>query len=88
MDPHSGLGPRAQMALERAGLSGATNSLTLEEIVALQRDYSSDDAASTVSIDQDDSSVPEWTPATAIATDPIFGFAELIIVLEAIPKPN
>ena len=46
------------MALERAGLSGAANSLTLEEIAALQRDYPSDDTASTVSIDQEESSVP------------------------------
>ena len=38
VDPHSGSGPRAQMALERAGLSGAANSLTLEEKGALQRD--------------------------------------------------
>ena len=76
------------MALERAGLSGAANSLTLEEIVALQRDYSSDDAASTVSIDQEESSSPKWTPAAAIATDPIFGFADPIIVSEAIPDHN
>ena len=45
VDPYSGLGPGAQMALERAGLSGAANSLSLEEIAALQEDYSSDDAA-------------------------------------------
>ena len=28
VEPHNGLGPRALMALERAGLSGAANSLT------------------------------------------------------------
>ena len=32
----TGLGSRALMALERAGLSGAVDSLTLEEIAALR----------------------------------------------------
>ena len=31
------------------------------------------------------SPVPEWTPATAIATDPIFGFAEPIVVSPDVP---
>ena len=76
------------MALERAGLSGAANYLTLEEIAALQRDYPSDDTASTVSLDQEESSVPVWTQATAIDMDPIFGFAEPIIVSNSVTKPN
>ena len=76
------------MALERAGLSGATDSLTSEEIATLQRDYPSDDTASTVSIDQEESSVPTWTPAAAIAEDPIFGFADPIIVSNAVSEPN
>ena len=49
----TGSGSRALMALERAGLSDAANSLTLEEIAALQRDYPSDDTVSTVSLDQE-----------------------------------
>ena len=87
-DPDNGLGSRALMALERAGLSGAADSLTLEEIAALQRDYPSDDTASTVSIDQEESSVPTWTPAAAIASDPIYGFADPIIVSDAVSEPN
>ena len=74
------------MALERAGLSGAAHSLTLEEIAALQRDYPSDDTASTVSLDQDDLSVPVRTLAAAIGMDPIFGHAEPIDVSSSVPE--
>ena len=82
----TGSGSGALMALERAGLSGAANSLTMEEIAALQRDYPSDDTASTISLDQDDPSVPVWTLAAAIDMDPIFGFAEPIIVSSSVPE--
>ena len=37
-EPVTGSGSGALMALERAGLSGAANYLTMEEIAALQRD--------------------------------------------------
>ena len=75
------------MALERAGLSGAANSFNLEEIAALQREYPSDDTASTVSLNQDDLSVPVWTPAAAIGMDPIFGHGEPIDVSSSVPEP-
>ena len=55
----------------RARLGGAADSLTLEEIAALQRNYPSDDTASMVSIVEGESSAPSWVPAAAIAKDPI-----------------
>ena len=49
--PYNGSDPRAHNAIMRAGLGGAADSLTLDEIAALERDYSSDGTASTVSLD-------------------------------------
>ena len=68
------------MALDRADLSGAANPLTLGEIAALQEDYSSDSDASTVLLERDVSTVPEWSPASVLSSDPIYGYAEPIVV--------
>ena len=81
----SGIGPRALMALDRADLSGAANPLTLGEIAALQEDYSSDSDASTILLERDVSPVPEWSPAAVMSSDPIFGFAEPIVVSPDVP---
>ena len=69
-------------------MRSAADSLTLDEITALQRDYSSYDAASTVSINLEETSSPSWVPAAAITLDPVFGFAEPITVSEDIPDQN
>ena len=58
--------------------------------MALQEDYDSDSDASTVLLEESPRSprgppVPEWSPATATAVDPIFGHAEPIIVSEVDP---
>ena len=71
-------------------MSGASSSLTLGDIAALQEDYYSDSDASTVLLEEsprspDGPPVPEWSPATATAVDPIFGHAEPIIVSEVDP---
>ena len=86
--PHIGSDPGAQNSIMQFGLGAAADSLTLDEITALQRDYSSDDAASTVSINLEETSSPSWVPATAITLDPVFGFAEPITVSEDIPDQN
>ena len=72
-------------------MSGASSSPTLEEIAALQEDYYSDSDASTVLLEEGPRSprgspVPQWSPATAAAVDPIFGHAEPIIVSEVDPR--
>ena len=61
-------------------MGGAANSLTQEEIEALRRNYSSDDAVSTVSIDLEEVTSPSRVPAAAPTSDPIFGFADPIVV--------
>ena len=73
MDPSNGIDSRTQAALWRAGMGGAAADLTPEEIDALRENYSSDDAASTVSIDLEEATSPYDVPATA-TPDPIFGF--------------
>ena len=60
----------------RALLSGASSSPTLEEIAALQGGYSSDSDASTVLLEEGPRSpaeppVPQWSPTSAAAIDPI-----------------
>ena len=65
-------------------MSGTSSSPTLEEIAALQEEYSSDSNASTVLLEEGPRSprrlpVPQWSPTTATAVDPIFGHAEPII---------
>ena len=72
-------------------MSGASSSPTLEEIAALQGGYSSDSDASTVIIEEGPRSpagppVPQWSPTTATAIDPIFDRAEPIIVSEVDPR--
>ena len=72
-------------------MSGASSSPTLEEIAALQEEYSSDSDASTVLLEEGPRSpegppVPQWSPTTAAAVDPIFGHAEPIIVSEVDPR--
>ena len=88
MGPHSGSDAGAHNSIMRSGLGAAADSLTLDEITALQRDYSSYDAASTASIDLEETSSPSWVPATAITLDPVFGFAKPIAVSEVIPHQN
>ena len=71
-------------------MSGASSSPTLEEIAALQEEYSSDSDASTVLLEEGSRSprgppVPQWSPTTTAAIDPIFGRAEPIIVSEVDP---
>ena len=68
-------------------MSGASNPLTLGEIVALQEDYFSNSDASSVLIEERPvSPVPEWSPVTATPVDPIFGHAEPIVV--SADEPN
>ena len=88
VDPVNCLDPRTQAAINRSGLGGAANSLTLEEIEALRRNYSSDDVASTVSIDLEEVISQSGVPATATTTDPIFGFADPIVVSQVVPNSN
>ena len=85
MDPSNGIDSRTQAVLERAGLGGAADDLTPEEIDALRENYSSDDAASTVSIDLEEATSPYDVPATATA-DPIFGFHDPIVVSQMVPE--
>ena len=71
-------------------MSSASSSPTLEEIAALQGGYSSNSDASTVLLEEGPRSpegppVPQWSPTTAKAVDPIFGHAEPIIVSEVDP---
>ena len=79
------------MLRSRALLSSASGSPTLDELAALQGGYSSDSDASTVLLDEGPRSpagppVPQWSPTTATALDPIFGHAEPIIVSEVDPR--
>ena len=72
-------------------MSGASSSPTLEEIAALQGGYSSDSDASTVLLEEGPRSpaeppVPQWSPTSAAAIDPILGLAEPIIVSEVDPR--
>ena len=50
MEPVSGSDLGVQNWIIHSGLADAANSLTLDEIAALRRNYSSDEAASTVSL--------------------------------------
>ena len=88
MDPVNGLDPRTQAVLDRAGLGRAANSLTLGEIEALRRNYSSDDAASTVSIDLEEVTSPPGVPAASTTVYTIFGFFDPIVVSEIVPDTN
>ena len=72
-------------------MSGAASSPTLEEIAALQGGYSSDSDASTVLLEEGPRSpveppVPQWSPTSTAAVDPILGLAEPIIVSEVDPR--
>ena len=72
-------------------MSGTSSSPTLEEIAALQEEYSSNSDASTVLLEEGPRSprgppVPQWSPTTTAAIDPIFGCAEPIIVSEVDPR--
>ena len=71
--------------------SGASHSLTLEENAALQDGFDSDSDASTVLLEEGPRSpreppVPDWSPDTFSAIDPIFGNAEPIVVSQADPR--
>ena len=78
MDPVSGSGPVAQNWRNLSGLGEASNPLTLEEIAALRRSYSSDEVASTVSLDLEDTPSPTVILASALTPDVIsvFRFAD------------
>ena len=82
MDPSNGIDSRTQAVLERAGLGGAADDLTPEKINALRENYSSDDAASTVSVDLEEATSPYEIPATVTA-DHIFH--DPIIVSQIVP---
>ena len=71
--------------LIRSGLGDAANSLTLDEIAALRRNYSSDGAASTVSLDLEQASFPTMIPASAPTSDTVFRFADPVPVSEVEP---
>ena len=88
VEPVSGSDPRAKNLIIRSGLGDAADSLTLDEIAALRRDYSSDVAASTVSLNLEETSSPTWVLASAITLDPVFGFADHIRVSEVVPDHN
>ena len=65
--------------------------LSIEEVAVLQEDIDSDSDASTVLLEESPRSpreppIPEWSPATATAVDPIFGHAEPIIVSQVDPR--
>ena len=66
----------------RSGLGDAADSLTLDEIAALRRNYSSDEAASTVSLNLEEISSPTWVLASATTLDPIFGLLSPLLLLE------
>ena len=83
--PYIGSDLGAQNSIMWSGLGDVADSLTLEEIAALRRDYSSDRAASTVNLNLEETSSPTWVPASATALDPFFGFAESITVSEVVP---
>ena len=80
MDPVSGSGPVAQNWRNLSGLGEASNPLTLEEIVALRRSYSTDEVASTVSLDLEDTPSPTVIPASALTLDSVIMFADPIPV--------
>ena len=61
-------------------MGDAANSLTLDEIAALRRNYSSDGAASTVSLDLEQASSPTMIPASAPTSDTVFRFADPVPV--------
>ena len=85
MDPSNSIDSRTQADLWRAGLGGAGADLTPEEIDALGENYSSDDAASTVSMDLEEATSPYDVPAT-LTVDPIFGFYDPIVVSQMVPE--
>ena len=66
----------------RSGLGDLANSLTLDEITALRRDYSSDRTASTVNQNLEETSSPTWVPAFATTLDPVFGLLSPLLLLE------
>ena len=85
MDPSNGIDSRTQAALWRAGLCGVAADLTPEEINALRENYSTDNAAPTVSMDLEEATSPYDVPATA-TVDPIFGFHDPIVVSQMVPE--
>ena len=85
MDPVSGSDLGTQNWLIWSGLGDAANSLTLDEIAALRRNYSSDEAASTVSLDLEQASSPTVIPASALTPDTVFRFADPVLVSEVEP---
>ena len=88
MGPHIGSDSGAQNSIMRSGLADAADSLILDEITALRRDYSSDEVASTVSLDMEETSSPTVVLASALTTDCVFGFADPITVSEVEPDQN
>ena len=66
-------------------MGGAATDLTPEEIDALRENYSSDDAASTVSINLEEATSP-YDVTAKVTTDPIFGFLNPIIVSQMVPE--
>ena len=85
VDPVSGSDPGAQNWRSLSGLGEASNPLTLEEIVALRRSYSTDEVASTVSLDLEQASSPTVIPASALTSDSVFRFADPVPVSEVEP---
>ena len=66
-------------------MGGAAADLTPEEIDALRENYSSENAASTVSMDLEEATSTFDVPATA-TTDPIFGYYDPIVVSQLVPE--
>ena len=85
MDPVSGSDPGAQNWRNLTGLGETSNPLTLEEVVALRRGYSTDEVASTVSLDLEQASFPTVIPASALTSDSVFRFADPVPVSEVEP---
>ena len=70
-----------------SGLGDAADFLTLDEITALRRDYSSDEVASTVSLNLEETS-PIVVSASALTRDCVFGFGDPITGSEVEPNQN